>query len=102
MTLLHFVEDVACRVQTRDRRISIRGQILATKFTDEENRTARKSHCEPIERHRCNMHRERRSAVCRAVCRTRLSDFISVMNSFGGRPAGRAITIAQIVRDDLA
>ena len=30
---------------TRDRRISIRGQIVAKKFTDEENRTARKSLC---------------------------------------------------------
>ena len=33
---------------TRDPRISIRGQNVAKKFTDEENRTARKSHCEKI------------------------------------------------------
>ena len=38
---------------TRDRTILIRGQIVAKKITDEENRTARKSHCEPVERQQC-------------------------------------------------
>ena len=44
---------------TRDRRISIRGQIVAKKFIDEENRTARKSQCERIaaESRQCNIHR---------------------------------------------
>ena len=31
---------------TRDQRISIRGQIVAKKFTDEENRDSKKLHCE--------------------------------------------------------
>ena len=33
-------------VATRDRRISIREQIVATRFIDEENRPTTKSHCE--------------------------------------------------------
>ena len=33
-------------LKAKDRRISMRGQIVAKKITDEENRTARESHCE--------------------------------------------------------
>jgi len=46
---------------------------LRQKFIDEENRTARKSHCEPVERHQCNIHRKRRSAVCRTTTTTTTS-----------------------------
>ena len=43
---------LATKVYKRSK-ISIRGQIVAKKFTDEENRTARKSHCCIIERQQC-------------------------------------------------
>ena len=58
------------RCKTINRKISITGQIVAKKITDEENRTVGKSHCEPVERHHCNIHSERRLAVCHATTTT--------------------------------
>ena len=71
------------------------------KITDEENRTARKSHCEPVERQQCDTSR----ALVSSLSRHSRSDTLEctpVMNSFGGRTAGCAMPLAQIVRDDLA
>ena len=77
---------------TRDRRISIRGQSVAEKFTDEENRTAN-ARIAAERRQRRSVATMIKEAVVgqQFIARlgaTRLGDFISVMNLFG--------------RDDLA
>ena len=73
------------------------------KFTDEENRTARKSHCESVERHQqCDSSRAVSQHVCRATTTTTTTSVSSLsrhsrsdalectpVTSLFGRPAGR-------------